>query len=80
MASGPRIRTQARWLSPERASQMLSHMLGHGYSRQSVLRLLEAGDLVAHQMKPRGRWWIEGNSVRAYARRVLGQNFGRGDL
>lgn len=68
--------TQERYVSPERASQILAHVLGHGYSRQSVLRLLESGVLVGHQMTPRGRWWILSASVRAYAQSVLKQNEG----
>ncbi len=55
-----------RYISPARASQILGAALGHGYSRQSVLRLLEEGLLLGHQMKPRGRWWVVSRSVRTY--------------
>jgi hypothetical protein len=55
-----------RYISPARTSQILGAALGHGYSRQSVLRLLEEGILLGHQMKPRGRWWIVSSSVHAY--------------
>jgi hypothetical protein len=57
---------RGRYISPARTSQILGAALGHGYSRQSVLRLLEEGLLLGHQMKPRGRWWIESSSIRAY--------------
>lgn len=62
-----------RYVSPARASQMLSHALGHGYSRQSVVRLLESGALAGHQMTPRGRWWILSRSLRVYVESVLRQ-------
>jgi hypothetical protein len=55
---------------------MLTRALGHGYSRQSVLRLLESGILAGHQMKPRGRWWILSNSVNSYSARILAQDAG----
>lgn len=64
----------ARFLSPARASQILSHALGHGYSRQSIVRLLESGALAGHQMTPRGRWWILSSSLRVYLQSILRQN------
>lgn len=64
------------YISPARASQILSHSLGHGYSRQSIVRLLESGVLTGHQMKPRGRWWILSSSLRAYAQSILKQDMG----
>lgn len=62
-----------RYISPARASQILSHTLGHGYSRQSIVRLLEAGALAGHQMKSRGRWWILSRSLHVYVESVLGR-------
>lgn len=83
MKTAPRAE-KPPYLSPARASQILSHTLGHGYSRQSIVRLLEAGALVGHQMTPRGRWWILSSSLRVYADSVLGQHTGErngfGDL
>ena len=67
------------YVSPEKASQILSHTLGHGYSRQSIVRLLEAGVLTGHQMIPRGRWWILSSSLRVYAQSILRQNMGECD-
>jgi hypothetical protein len=64
------------YVSPARASQILSHTLGHGYSRQSILRLVESGLLMGHQMKPRGYWWILSSSLRVYAQSILKQNAG----
>jgi hypothetical protein len=72
-ASDGRVVTE-RYISPARASQILSHTLGHGYSRQSVVRLLEAGVLVGHQMKARGRWWILSSSLSAYTQSIFRQN------
>lgn len=73
MRTMPSIEAQ-RYLSPARASQILSHELGHGYSRQSIVRLLESGALAGHQMTPRGRWWILSGSLRIYIQSVLRQN------
>jgi hypothetical protein len=64
------------YVSPARASQILSHTLGHGYSRQSIVRLLESGALMGHQMTPRGRWWILSSSLRVYAQSILKQDAG----
>jgi hypothetical protein len=64
------------YVSPARASQILSHILGHGYSRQSIVRLLESGVLTGHQMTPRGRWWILSSSLRVYAQSILRQDTG----
>lgn len=63
-----------RYISPTRASQILSNALGHVYSRQSVMRLLEAGVLVGHQMKARGHWWILSSSLSAYTQSIFRQN------
>jgi hypothetical protein len=63
-----------RFLSPARVSQVLSRALGHGYSRQSIVRLLESGVLAGHRMTPRGHWRILSSSVRAYIESIFGQN------
>ena len=63
-----------RYVSPARASQMLSYALGHGYSRQSIVRLLEAGILTGHQMTKRGRWWVLSSSLKAYTQSILEWN------
>jgi hypothetical protein len=69
-----------RYISPARASQILSRALGHGYSRQSIVRLLESGTLVGHQMTPRGRWWILSSSLRVYIQEILGCSDGMGSI
>ncbi len=66
----PRVATD-RYISPARASQIMHWALGHGYSRKSVVRLLEQGALQGHQMKPRGRWWILASSVNEYINRLF---------
>lgn len=77
-ASGKAPKTE-HYVSPARASQILSHTLGHGYSRQSIVRLLESGVLTGHQMTPRGRWWILSSSLRVYAQSILRQDAGECD-
>ena len=53
-----------RCISPQRASQMMTDALGHGYSRRSVSRLVESGALRAHRVRKGGWLWIEQDSVR----------------
>ena len=62
---------QERYVTPQSASHMLAHALGHGYSRQTVVRLVEEGRLRAHRLPPRGYIWIETDSVLALILSVL---------
>ncbi len=52
-----------RCVAPQRAAQILASALGHGYSRQSVYRLIESGDLRAHRVRTGGHIWVEVDSV-----------------
>ena len=52
-----------RCVSPGRAAQILSSALGHGYSRQSVYRLVESGDLKAHRVREGGHIWVDLDSL-----------------
>jgi hypothetical protein len=52
-----------RCVAPERAAQILASALGHGYSRQSVYRLIESGDLKSHRVRRAGRIWVEVDSI-----------------
>lgn len=54
---------QERCVVPQRAAHILTNALGHGFSRQSVYRLVESGDLRAHRLRRGGRIWIEMDSI-----------------
>jgi hypothetical protein len=60
-----------RCISPPRAAQILTSALGHGYSTQSVRRLVESGDLRAHRVRKGGYIWVEQDSVLELIKRVL---------
>ncbi len=48
------------YITPERAGEIL------GYSRQSIYRMVEEGELDGHQLREGGRWRISYNSVMRY--------------
>ena len=58
---------------------MLGHVIGYGYSPQSIVRLLESGGLIGHRMKPRGRWWVLSGSLAGYIHSILRQDVGMFD-
>lgn len=60
-----------RCVPPARAAQILSSALGHGYSRQSVYRLIESGNLKAHRVRQGGHIWVEVDSVLALISKTL---------
>jgi hypothetical protein len=60
-----------RCVSSARASRILANALGHGYSRQSVVRLIEEGSLHAHRLRRRGQWYIDSNSVLKLIQNIL---------
>jgi hypothetical protein len=62
---------QERCVPPSRAAQILSSALGHGYSRQSVYRLIECGELKAHRMPHGGHIWVDVDSVLALISKTL---------
>ncbi len=62
-----------RCVSPGRAAQILASSLGHGYSRQSVYRLIESGELKAHRVRQGGHIWVEVDSVLALISRTLAE-------
>jgi hypothetical protein len=60
-----------RCVSPGRAAQIMTSALGHGYSRKSVYRLVESGDLKAHRVRRGGHIWVDLDSVLALISKTL---------
>jgi hypothetical protein len=60
-----------RCVSPGRAAQILASSLGHGYSRQSVYRLIESGDLKAHRVRRGGHIWVDMDSILSLISKTL---------
>jgi hypothetical protein len=60
-----------RCVSPGRAAQIMTSALGHGYSRQSVYRLIESGDLKAHRVRRGARLWVDLDSILALVTKAL---------
>jgi hypothetical protein len=62
-----------RCVPVQRAAQILASSLGHGYSRQSVRRLIESGDLKAHRVSRGGRIWVDVDSVLTLISKTLAE-------
>jgi hypothetical protein len=62
-----------RCVSTGRAAQILASSLGHGYSRQSLYRLIESGELKAHRVRHGGHIWVEVDSILALISKTLAE-------
>ncbi len=62
-------------ISTGQAAVLTKHMVGHGFSRHSIVRLIEAGYFVGQKQEKNGRWRIDRASLLTYLEKVRQRAF-----